>query len=60
MQAGEVIQLERKGFYRCDQPYGGKDKPAVLFFIPDGKAKPSATAAAAVTATVTAGKKKQK
>jgi hypothetical protein len=32
----------------------------VLFFIPDGKAKPSATAAAAVTATVTAGKKKQK
>lgn len=38
--AGEVIQLERKGFYRCDVPYGGGvDRPAVLFLIPDGKTK---------------------
>lgn len=38
--AGEVIQLERKGFYRCDVPYGGgPDRPAVLFLIPDGKTK---------------------
>ena len=36
--AGDVIQLERKGFFRCDQAYGGSpDKPAVLFFIPDGR-----------------------
>ena len=36
--AGTVIQLERKGFFRVDQPYGGSAaKPAVLFAIPDGK-----------------------
>lgn len=40
VQAGEVIQLERKGFFRVDTPYGGSaDKPAVLFLIPDGKGK---------------------
>jgi glutamyl-tRNA synthetase len=33
-----VIQLERKGFFRVDKPYGGSEsKPAVLFLIPDGK-----------------------
>ena len=38
---GAVLQLERKGFYRCDRAYGGSpDKPAVLFLIPDGKPKP--------------------
>jgi hypothetical protein len=38
---GTVIQLERKGFYRVDRTYGGSpDKPAILFAIPDGKAKP--------------------
>ena len=40
VQAGDVIQLERKGFFRCDVAYGGSaDKPAVLFMIPDGKPK---------------------
>ena len=33
----QVIQLERKGFYRCDVAYGGADKQVVLFAIPDGK-----------------------
>jgi len=42
--AGEVIQLERKGFYRCDVPYGGVDQPAVLFLIPDGKVKAASIA----------------
>ena len=41
---GQVIQFERRGFYRCDTPYGGSaDKPAILFMIPDGKAKPMST-----------------
>eukprot|EP00600_Ochromonadales_sp_CCMP1393_P001035 CAMPEP_0174984316 /NCGR_PEP_ID=MMETSP0004_2-20121128/17655_1 /TAXON_ID=420556 /ORGANISM="Ochromonas sp., Strain CCMP1393" /LENGTH=790 /DNA_ID=CAMNT_0016236713 /DNA_START=56 /DNA_END=2428 /DNA_ORIENTATION=- len=36
--AGEVVQLERKGFFRVDKPFGGSaDKPAVLFLIPDGR-----------------------
>jgi len=37
---GDVIQLERKGFFRCDRPCGGDaSQPVVLFAIPDGKAK---------------------
>lgn len=35
----EVIQLERRGYYRVDRPYVGPDKPLVLYMIPDGKAK---------------------
>lgn len=37
VNAGDVIQLERKGFYRVDKAYGGPGKPAVLITIPDGK-----------------------
>ena len=56
-----MIQLERKGFYRCDQVYGGKDKPIVLFLIPDGKAKPAAPSSSAAAAQTAPGsKKKQK
>jgi glutamyl-tRNA synthetase len=40
---GQVIQLERKGFYRCDSAYGGPNKPPVLFAIPDGKKVKSST-----------------
>lgn len=37
----DIIQLERRGFYRVDRPYGrGEGKPLELFMIPDGKAKP--------------------
>ena len=36
---GTVVQLERKGFFRVDQAYGGANKPIVLFAIPDGKQK---------------------
>eukprot|EP00537_Pseudo-nitzschia_pungens_P003248 CAMPEP_0172361408 /NCGR_PEP_ID=MMETSP1060-20121228/5242_1 /TAXON_ID=37318 /ORGANISM="Pseudo-nitzschia pungens, Strain cf. cingulata" /LENGTH=912 /DNA_ID=CAMNT_0013083653 /DNA_START=85 /DNA_END=2823 /DNA_ORIENTATION=- len=39
LQEGDVIQLERRGFYRVDRPYLGKDKPCVLYMIPDGKTK---------------------
>jgi glutamyl-tRNA synthetase len=32
----DILQFERKGYYRCDQP--AKDgKPAVFFYIPTGK-----------------------
>lgn len=38
---GSVLQLERKGFFRCDRAYGqdGEGSPVVLFHIPDGKKK---------------------
>ena len=35
----EVIQLERRGYYRVDRPYQSEDKPLVLYMIPDGKTK---------------------
>lgn len=35
LKEGEVIQFERKGYYRVDRPWNGKD--VVLYFIPDGK-----------------------
>jgi glutamyl/glutaminyl-tRNA synthetase len=50
VQKGEVIQLERKGFFRCDQPYGGSpDKPAMLFLIPDGRVKAMSTLTSALS-----------
>ena len=43
LKKGEVIQLERRGFYICDRPYLSEDKPAVLFMIPDGRVKAMST-----------------
>uniref|UniRef100_A0A383W857 glutamate--tRNA ligase n=1 Tax=Tetradesmus obliquus TaxID=3088 RepID=A0A383W857_TETOB len=40
LKKGDLLQLERKGYFICDVPYGGSaDKPAVLFSIPDGRTK---------------------
>ena len=36
LKEDDIIQFERKGFYRVDRPYT-KGKPAVLFNIPTGK-----------------------
>mmetsp|Transcript_21338 Transcript_21338/g.59308 ORF Transcript_21338/g.59308 Transcript_21338/m.59308 type:complete len:145 (-) Transcript_21338:965-1399(-) len=35
----EVIQLERRGYYRVDRPYVSATKPLMLYMVPDGKAK---------------------
>ncbi|KAL7579662.1 hypothetical protein ACA910_021812 [Epithemia clementina (nom. ined.)] len=35
----EIIQLERRGFYRVDKPYMGQGKPLQLITIPDGRSK---------------------
>ncbi|RHY32170.1 hypothetical protein DYB32_002796 [Aphanomyces invadans] len=43
LQAGQVIQLERRGYFRVDQPYISKDRPLVLFMIPDGKQRAMST-----------------
>ncbi|KAJ7973188.1 Glutamate--tRNA ligase [Quillaja saponaria] len=37
LQRGEILQLERKGYFRCDVPYIRPSKPVVLFAIPDGR-----------------------
>ena len=39
LQEHDVIQLERRGFYRVDRPYISKEKPLILFMVPDGKEK---------------------
>ncbi|KAJ8102631.1 tRNA synthetases class I, catalytic domain-containing protein [Lipomyces tetrasporus] len=36
MKEGDIIQFERKGYYRLDKPYS-EGSPAVFFTIPDGK-----------------------
>ena len=36
---GDVLQLERKGYYIVDAPAEG-GKPAALFAIPDGRSRP--------------------
>ncbi|WOL03223.1 glutamate--tRNA ligase, cytoplasmic [Canna indica] len=37
LKRGEILQLERKGYYRCDVPFLRSLKPIVLFAIPDGR-----------------------
>ena len=41
----EVIQIERRGLYRVDKAYGGKEEGGEvnLFMIPDGKSKAMST-----------------
>ena len=39
LKVGEVIQLERHGFYRVDRPYVSPLQPMVLFMVPDGKTR---------------------
>lgn len=43
IRQGDVIQLERRGFFRVDKPYGGEGKPLVLFMVPDGKTQAMST-----------------
>ena len=50
-KAGDIVQLQRKGFFRVDEAYGSaslsscRERPAVLFSIPDGHSKDAPTAA---------------
>ncbi|CAH9067661.1 unnamed protein product [Cuscuta europaea] len=40
LKKGDILQLERKGYFRCDVPFVSPTQPIVLFAIPDGKAQP--------------------
>ncbi|XP_070760876.1 bifunctional glutamate/proline--tRNA ligase isoform X1 [Enoplosus armatus] len=50
VKKGDIIQLQRRGFYICDQPYepvspnSCKESPCVLLYIPDGHVKEMPTA----------------
>jgi glutamyl-tRNA synthetase len=39
LQRGEILQLERKGYFRCDASFDRPSKPIVLFAIPDGRGR---------------------
>ncbi|XP_042385722.1 glutamate--tRNA ligase, cytoplasmic-like [Zingiber officinale] len=41
LKRGEIIQLERKGYYKCDVPFLRPSKRVVLFAIPDGRQQAS-------------------
>ncbi|CEG45585.1 glutamate-trna ligase [Plasmopara halstedii] len=43
MKEGQVVQLERRGYFRVDRPYLSDDKPIVMFMVPDGKVKAMST-----------------
>jgi glutamyl-tRNA synthetase len=48
LKKGDIIQLERKGFYICDQAYNTPTgSPLKLIFIPDGRVKTTSSKAAA-------------
>lgn len=49
LKKGDIIQIQRRGFYICDEPYrppsahSGVESPCVLFNVPDGHTKPMPT-----------------
>ncbi|CAL7952238.1 unnamed protein product [Xylocopa violacea] len=58
VKKGEIIQLQRKGFFRCDVPYApissfsSREQPLILFHIPDGHStNATKSASAGVTST---------
>lgn len=56
LKKGDIIQIQRKGFYICDEPYrppsahSGVDSPCILFNVPDGHSKPMPTSGGKVRA----------
>ena len=45
LKKGDIIQIQRKGFFICDEgyrpvsPHSGVESPCVLFNVPDGHSK---------------------
>lgn len=54
LKKGDIIQLQRRGFFICDEPYrprsihSGVESPCVLFNIPDGHTKAMPTSGSKV------------
>uniref|UniRef100_A0A673KX14 Bifunctional glutamate/proline--tRNA ligase-like n=1 Tax=Sinocyclocheilus rhinocerous TaxID=307959 RepID=A0A673KX14_9TELE len=65
LKKGDIIQLQRRGFYICDQPYepisphSCKESPCVLLYIPDGHTKEMPTAGSKDKKSVPLSKAKQ-
>ena len=57
LKKGDIIQLQRRGFFICDQPYSPssvhsfKETPCTLFLIPDGHTKAMPTSGGKVHGT---------
>ena len=55
VKKGDIVQLQRRGFFICDRPYcprsphSGLETPCILFHIPDGHSKPMPTSGSKVT-----------
>ncbi|KAA0190299.1 hypothetical protein HAZT_HAZT002289 [Hyalella azteca] len=53
LKTGDIIQVQRKGFFRVDEQYvepdvsSCKSSPVVLFYVPDGHSKDASAAATA-------------
>ncbi|KAM3930026.1 bifunctional glutamate/proline--tRNA ligase isoform 2-T2 [Leptodactylus fuscus] len=64
LKKGDIIQLQRRGFYICDEPYepisphSCKEAPCVLIYIPDGHTKEMPTSGSKEK-TKSAGAKKE-
>ena len=55
LKKGDTIQILRKGYYICDQPYDAANhQPIVLLNIPDGGTKEKPTSLKATDTTVKA------
>jgi len=56
LKSGDIIQLERRGYYIVDRAYNAEQSecPMQLIAIPDGKATSTSSKAAATTITVVA------
>lgn len=39
LQKGQVLQLERRGYFIVDQPLYKAAKPIILYAVPDGRTK---------------------
>lgn len=44
LQKGDIIQLERKGYFTVDAPLTRPEQPIVLLSIPDGRQKSASSA----------------
>ncbi|XP_075352567.1 bifunctional glutamate/proline--tRNA ligase isoform X4 [Mycteria americana] len=63
LKKGDIIQLQRRGFFICDQPYepvspySCKDAPCILIYIPDGHTKEMPTSGSKEKTKAETGKK---